>query len=136
MGFRIESIFSGTLSITHNNVTTTVQAGTTVVQAGDTLTWTAAPRATGVTQAFTVTAYDATASVASAAAVQVNVNLVNVAPTLTSIGTLGRADQQTPFGIGYATLLGASNAKTRTTTRSSSVLSASRTDRSRSRITE
>jgi hypothetical protein len=111
LGFRIESITSGALQITHNGSTTTVVPGTTIALAGDTLTWTSAPNATGSTPAFKVLAVDLTTTLISADPVQAVVNLVNVAPTLTGINTLQTALQQTPFTITFDTLKNASNAQ-------------------------
>ena len=112
LGFLINWVTSGTLTITHLGSTSAVVPGTTVVLAGDTLTWNSglpAPGVTGVKAAFNMTALDTTDNVTALDPTQVSVNLVNVAPTLTSIATLSIADQQTPFAISYFTLLGASN---------------------------
>jgi len=110
LGFRVESIISGTLSFTHNGITATAVPGQTMIRAGDSFTWISAPGATGVTAAFTIAAIDLNNGLTSLPQ-QVNFNLINKAPTLTTVSTLQVADQQSPFNISYAVLLGASDAK-------------------------
>jgi hypothetical protein len=115
LAFRVESIQSGSLQITHSGVTTSVTAaqvaaGMVFILPGDTVIWTSAPRATGTAAAFTVSAFDVEKNLDGFSNVAVSVNLVNFAPTLTAVTTLAVADQQTPFNISYFTLLGASNA--------------------------
>ncbi|MGQ0635934.1 MAG: matrixin family metalloprotease [Planctomycetaceae bacterium] len=110
LGFSIDSITSGSLSITHSGSTTPVVPGTTVMLPGDVLTWTSPPGATGLNAAFAVRAVDVDNTLTSLDAVQVNVNLVNVAPTLSVVNPLPGGLQQTALDITYATLLGASNA--------------------------
>ena len=56
--------------------------------------------------AFKVSAIDLTFSLASAAPVQVSVNLVNVAPTLTFINTLATANQQYNYAAAVSFVLG------------------------------
>jgi subtilase family serine protease len=107
--FYINGVQNGTLTITHNGVTTAVVAGTTLLGTGDSLTWTGAAGITGSPlNAFTVTAFDG--SLSSSTPVQVKIN-VQALPTLSAISTFGIASPQAPFSISYATLLGASNAQ-------------------------
>jgi hypothetical protein len=108
---RIDSIVSGSLL---KNGATPVVAGTTMIQAGDTLTWVPNPLGptgpTGVTPAFFVAAFDGTTNLASLDG-EVDLDLVNKAPVIANTSaTIGPADQQSPFVIGYATLLGATGA--------------------------
>src|SRR5579863_10163470 len=106
--FYINGVQNGTLTITHNGVTTAVVAGTTLLGTGDSLTWTGPAGVTGsAVNAFTVTAYDG--SLSSSTPVQVTIH-VQALPTLTTISTLGIAAPQVPFSISYATLLADSNA--------------------------
>lgn len=111
LGFRVDTLTTGTLSITRNGSTTTVIPGTTIVLPGDTLTWTSVANATGVNPAFTLFAIDQNSGLTSLDSVQVNVDLVNVAPTLTSVGTLTGVTQQTPIDIPFNTLKTLSNAQ-------------------------
>jgi hypothetical protein len=111
VGFRIDNINSGTLLLQVNGVGpgTPVTIGT-VMHSTDNLLWTSTPGATGlVSPAFAVAAVDLTNGLASTDAL-ININLVNVAPTLTTINTLQIADQSTPFPITFNLLKNASNA--------------------------
>lgn len=108
LGFRIDSLNGGTLSITHLGVTTTAGPGTIVV-AGDTLTWTSLPGATGPTDAYRLIGIDLTDKSKPLALVQIRVDLVNIAPTLSAVTTLAGSLQETPFNITYAMLQGAAN---------------------------
>ena len=72
--FRINYVQNGTLTITHNGVTTAVVAGTTLVGTGDSLTWTGPAGVTGsAVNAFTVTAFDGTLS--SSTAIQATIDV-------------------------------------------------------------
>ncbi|MCY2964244.1 MAG: hypothetical protein NT069_11530 [Planctomycetota bacterium] len=104
VAFRITNIDQGTLLI--NGAAASVG---TLVQPGDVLTWSLLT-ATGTQDAFDVEAVDLNNTLVSLDPVQVKVDLVNVAPTLTTLNTLSTADEQTPFDITYATLLANSNA--------------------------
>jgi hypothetical protein len=95
-----------------------VVPGVTIVADGDVLTWTPRPGDTGPNAAFTVRGYDpqnaviAPALALSAAAVPVNVNLVDVPPTLTVINpaNLPSAMEDTVYKLTRAQLLAGSNA--------------------------
>ena len=95
IGFRIDRIDQGTLLL--NGLAAAVGS---VVLPGDVLTFNLLT-ATGVQDAFDVTAVDVTNTLTSLDPVQVRVNLVNVAPTLTRIDTLSLAEQETAFTIPY-----------------------------------
>jgi len=95
VGFRIDRIDQGTLLL--NGLAAAVGD---VVLPGDTLTFNLLT-ATGVQDAFDVTAVDINNTLTSLDPVQVRVNLVNVAPTLTRIDTLSLAEQETAFTIPY-----------------------------------
>ncbi|HEY2253028.1 MAG TPA: S53 family peptidase, partial [Planctomycetaceae bacterium] len=72
--FRINSVQSGTLTLTHNGVTTAVVSGTSLLGPGDSLMWTSAAGVSGgAVSAFTVTAFDG--SLASSPAVQVKISV-------------------------------------------------------------
>lgn len=107
VAFRIENIDQGTILV--NGVAANVG---TLVFPGDTITWTLTG-ATGEQIAFDLTAVDQDNTLTSLDPVQVTVNLVNFAPTLTTINTLAIAEQETAFAISYATLLANSNAADR-----------------------
>ncbi|MFM8582065.1 MAG: beta strand repeat-containing protein, partial [Planctomycetaceae bacterium] len=89
VGFRIDRIDQGTLL--RNGLAAAVGD---VVLPGDTLTFNLLS-ATGVQDAFDVTAVDINNTLTSLDPVQVRVNLINVAPTLTRIDTLSLAEQET-----------------------------------------
>ena len=81
--FRINSVQNGTLSITHNGVTTAVVPGTTLFGSGDTLAWTSAAGVSGnAVSAFTVTAFDGTLSSSPAVQVKINVLTFQIASDL------------------------------------------------------
>jgi hypothetical protein len=104
------------LQVTHNGTTTTVVPGTTRIQPGDTVTWTPVASAVGLTTAFKVVALDVQNAVSapqlsqSSPPVDVIVNQVDIAPTLTHVNTLSLAGSGSPFVIPYATFLAASDA--------------------------
>jgi len=118
--FRIEQVFGNGLTIVKagTGVSTPVVPGVTILAAGDVLTWTPRPGDTGPNAAFTVRGYDpqnaviAPALAFSPAAVTVNVDLVDVAPTLTVINpaTLPSATEDTVYKLTRSQLLAASNA--------------------------
>ena len=115
ISFHIQTVQSnGTLTLTHNNVTTTVISGTpTLFVAGDTLTWTPGTGIAGTNvAAFTVTAFDGQVD-SAAAAVQVNVAVrawgtaFSLTGAYTTGGGLARINQSganltlvNQFGIG------------------------------------
>lgn len=103
--FRIEGVSSGSLTKGGSAVT----AGSTTLAAGESVVWTPASNATGTLAAFTVKAYDGTLASSTAVAVNVQVAVVNDAPTLTTINNLTGAAEDTPFTISYATLAAAAN---------------------------
>jgi Right handed beta helix region len=113
--FRVEAIVIGTLTITSNNVTSPVVPGVTIFAPGDTLTWTPPFGTQGLTGAFTVVGFDPQNALAapllstSTPPVAVNVDLINIAPTLTTIAPLLGGIEDTAYEITYATLLAASN---------------------------
>ncbi|MFN0056389.1 MAG: beta strand repeat-containing protein, partial [Planctomycetales bacterium] len=114
--FRIESVVSGTLTISKNGAPSiAVVPGTTLIEPGDTLTWVQVAGATGITPAFKVIGYDpenavvAPALSQSSPEVTVSVNLVNVAPTLTTIAPLSNGTEDTPYVVTYSTLVAASD---------------------------
>jgi hypothetical protein len=118
--FRIEQVFGNGLTIVKagSGSSTPVVPGVTIVAAGDVLTWTPIPGNTGITPAFTVRGYDPqNAAVAPALAlspttVTVTVDLVDVAPTLTTINPadLPSAMEDTVYKLTRSQLLDASNA--------------------------
>jgi len=118
--FRIEQVFGNGLTIVKagTGVSTPVVPGVTIVAAGDVLTWTPRPGDTGPNPAFTVRGYDpqnaviAPALALSPTTVTVNVDLVDVPPTLTVINpaTLPSATEDTVYKLTRSQLLAASNA--------------------------
>ncbi len=98
--FRIEAISSGTLTKSGSAVT----AGSTTLASGESLVWTPAANANGTLSAFTVVATDGIATSTPAATVSVTVTAVNDAPTLTSIGTINGATEDTAFTLSYTAL--------------------------------
>lgn len=105
LSFRIEGVSSGTL--TKGGVSVT--AGSTLISSGDSVSWTPASNANGTIAAFTVKAWDGTATSTSATTVNVTVSSINDAPTLTTISTLSGAVKNTAFTISYDTLAAAAN---------------------------
>lgn len=104
----VETVPNGTL--TKGGVP--VIPGTTTLAAGETLEWTPVNGFQGlVTPAFTLRAQDNTSPTPLAATpdLRVNMNVVNSAPTLTSVGTLTGALEDTLFNIPFATLQSAAN---------------------------
>ncbi|MEO1997338.1 MAG: Ig-like domain-containing protein, partial [Planctomycetaceae bacterium] len=89
---------------------TPMAPGVDTLNPGETMSWLAAANATGSLQAFRIRAIDNALAV-STNAIQVNVivDAVNDAPTLTDIGLLTGATEDTPFEITYAALLGLAN---------------------------
>ena len=118
--FRIEQVLGLGLTILKAGTSTAVAVvpGTTIFAAGDVLTWTPQPGVAGLTQAFTVRGYDpqnavdAPALALSPTPVSVNVDLVDVPPTLTTIaaGSLPSATEDTVYKITRAQMLAASDA--------------------------
>jgi hypothetical protein len=89
-----------------------VVPGTTTVSAGETLEWTPVNGFQGlVTPAFTLRVRDNTSPTPLVAVpdLQVNMNVVNTAPTLTAVGTLTGALEDTLFDIPFNTLASAAN---------------------------
>ncbi|MSR56893.1 MAG: hypothetical protein EXS05_04385 [Planctomycetaceae bacterium] len=114
LAFKVDSILpnNGSLFLIKNGTNTQVPVGVgTLIESGDKIIWNAPLGSTGLFAPFSLLALDKNSTLTSLDAVQVQVNLVNVAPTLTTITTLPGAVQQTAFSISYATLLGASNAQ-------------------------
>jgi hypothetical protein len=105
LSFRVEAVSSGTLT----KGGTAVTAGTTRLSTGEQWAWTPAVNANGTQAAFTVKAYDGSLTSSTAIQVNVNVNAVNDAPTLTSISTIAGASEDTAFALSYATLTAAAN---------------------------
>ncbi|MCX6857074.1 MAG: tandem-95 repeat protein, partial [Verrucomicrobia bacterium] len=105
ISFRIESVTSGTLTLSGANVA----PGTSLVTSADSLVWTPAENANGTLAAFTVKAWDG--ALASATAVQVNVSIsaVNDAPTLSVISNLADGVEDTAMSITYAMVAAAAN---------------------------
>ncbi len=116
--FIIQSVKNGTLTITHLGVTSAVQPGVTIFVPGDTLNWSPQTGFTGQEAAFTVLGYDpqnaviAPALAVSSSEVTVNINVVDLSPTLTFVNPLSLAGLNSPFQILYSTLLANSDAKT------------------------
>jgi subtilisin-like proprotein convertase family protein len=104
ISFRIETLTQGTL--TKNGVA--VVPGTTTVAAGEAFLWTppAGVQGTAV-PAFTIVAFDGFRP--SATPVQVNVELVNLAPTFTFVPTLTGGQEDLPYPIPHAALLAQAN---------------------------
>jgi hypothetical protein len=121
--FRIEQVFGNGLTIVKagTGVSTPVVPGVTIVADGDELTWTPRPGDTGPNAAFTVRGYDpqnaviAPALALSPTTVTVNVDLVDVPPTLTVINPadLPTAMEDTVYKLSRSQLLSASNAADR-----------------------
>ncbi|MBI5759983.1 MAG: M36 family metallopeptidase [Planctomycetales bacterium] len=91
--FRVESVVSGGLS--KNGIS--VVPGVTTLAPGETLRYTPIVGTTGVVDAFTITATDGVFF--TTPSVNVQVNVVNTAPTLSTIGTLGGASEDLAFTI-------------------------------------
>ncbi|MFN7802448.1 MAG: hypothetical protein ACK5TO_00435, partial [Planctomycetaceae bacterium] len=80
-----------------------------VILPGDSLLWNL-PGATDIQAAFDLTAVDLDNTLTSLDPVQVNVNLVNLAPTLTRVNNIVLAEEQTPLTITYDRLRSLSDA--------------------------
>ena len=106
--FRINTVQNGTLTITHNGVTTAVVAGTTLLGSGDTLTWTGATGVSGsAVNAFTITAFDGSLSSSPPAQVTINVQALGNAFNLSGAWIVNNSSGTT-IGLGRITQNGAS----------------------------
>lgn len=105
IGFRIESINSGTL--TRGGIP--VAPGSTIILPGQTIVWTSPPSTTGVLNAFSIVATDPSLA-DSTPPVNVTISVANSAPILTTVSTLAGGQEDTTFAIPFDTLLNSSNA--------------------------
>jgi len=104
--FRINSVQNGTLTITHNGVTTAVVPGTTLLGPGDSLAWTSAAGVSGsAVNAFTVTAFDGTLSSSPAVQVTMNVQSFGLASSLSGTWIVDSAGG-VALGLGQITQTG------------------------------
>jgi subtilisin-like proprotein convertase family protein len=111
--FRVESVTQGTLR--DNNGNLVIPGVTNLGATADPsknqvsgLVWTPPAGLQGAAvPAFTITAFDGYRS--SVTPLPVNIELVNVAPTMTFIPTFSGGLEDTPFSISYATLRSAAN---------------------------
>jgi hypothetical protein len=106
LGFRIDAISGGVLTMNGKAVTVG-----TVIAAGQSVVWTPAATADGVTEAFQVSAWDGKAASATPVAVTVNVvaPVVNERPVMTSITPFSGITNET-LKITYDMLKANSNA--------------------------
>ena len=104
ISFRVESVTQGTLR--KNGID--VVPGTTTLAAGESFSWLAPTGVQGTAvPAFTIVAFDGFRP--SAIPIQVNVQLTNLPPTLTTIPTFTSGLEDNPFSISYATLIAQAN---------------------------
>lgn len=95
IGFRIQSVNSGTLTLNGRLVRT----GMTVINPGDSLVWTPANNATGLQSAFTVVAHDGEAASSTAVPVRINLAVSNAfassSRSLSIVGAPGASNEGT-----------------------------------------
>ena len=105
LSFRITGITAGhTLTLNGNPITT----GVSLFAAGDTLNYQAPLNANGQLIGFTITAFDGNLGSSPNVPVSINVQPVNDAPTLTSVGQF-LTSQDFPITLTYAQLAAAAN---------------------------
>ena len=100
LSFRVETVNNGTL--TKNGVRVT--DGSTLCGSGENLVWIPALHTNGMLTAFTVRAHDGRSISSAAVPVRIHVMAVNEAPTLTAMGLLTGAQEDTPWTIHFAAL--------------------------------
>lgn len=106
LSFRIEAILAGSLA----KAGTPVATGSTLLGSGESLTWTPPLNANGQINAFTVRAWDGSATSVAPVIVPVYVAPVNDAPVLNTIAPLSGAFVDLTFAITHSQLLMAANA--------------------------